>query len=485
MTSPSFLKVSLRSTESSPIVEGESQRVFSDSPQSGSIENAVYSKWSWDGKSATLESDYSGFMPLFYFATSDCFIVSNSLAALLEKGADTTLDETALSVFARCGFFLGESTPFKSIKSIGPRGRVRWAGGKLDTSRGVDPITPVKRASGEIAEEYAHFASKAIQRRLPDSERFALLLTGGRDSRQILLELLDQDRKPQHCLTGGEYRDLVAARQLAEHLDLPFEETKSPLYWRDAFPSKNLRSNFCTLEHGWLCAVSNRLSSLNCLAFDGTGVGVLTRSELLASEYVADYRSGNYQSVALRLIHSIGGSKELYKNLCPPFDFLGDSEEEAVAALAEELKAYSQFANPTTAFGFWNWNRRGIAQWPYALANRTNTINAPLMDEELYRFVASIEPESISEQEPQEAAIHHRFPQYQDLPFYNQIENVASSRNKPLANRLANGWQRLRFSATHPKSRSKPPAHETASQRNRVHHGNLDQYLQQLAKIVS
>ncbi|MDQ8201092.1 hypothetical protein QEH56_23200 [Pelagicoccus enzymogenes] len=487
MPHSSHLKVHLSSSEASPAIEGEPERIFSDATARESTQHAVYSRWSWDGKTAALESDYSGFMPLFYYATGTDFIVSNSLLTLIEKGAETTLDQTALTVFARCGFFLGESTPFKSIKLAGPGARVTWKAGQLQTSRNIESIAAISRSHEEIAEGYAHFARQAIRRRLPESAPFTLLLTGGRDSRQILFELLDANCRPDACLTGGESRDLAAARALAEAFNLPLQTVSAPLYWKDAFTRKNERSGFCTLEHGWLSNVSNQLERINQLTYDGTGVGVLTRSELLAPEYTQDYEKGLYEDVAIRLIRSIGGEKGLYQNISEPFDFLANSEDEAVAAISEELKTFRGFANPMTAFGFWNWNRRGIAQWPFALANRSATVNVPLLDLDLYRFVASIDAQAISEQEPQEAALHYRFPQHRDLPFYNDFAHDPKSQRKTLANRVANTWQRLLFNVSHSKARSPAalPSSVSASNRNRAHHLNLDQYLQQLAEQVN
>ena len=69
--------------------------------------------------SAHPAADPFGFVPLFRWDSNTGPIVRPSLAALVDAGAPTTFDYDALSVFLRLGFFLGDDTPFASIRAVG------------------------------------------------------------------------------------------------------------------------------------------------------------------------------------------------------------------------------------------------------------------------------------------------------------------------------------------------------------------------------
>src|SRR5205085_2976358 len=110
---------------------------------------------------------------------------------LLLEGAPAELDERALSVFLRLGFFLGEDTAFTAIKALPPAATMRWRAGRLEL-RGSRPPPPPPADLGrsEAIEQYAALFRASIERCLEPGDDIVLPLSGGRDSRHILLELL-------------------------------------------------------------------------------------------------------------------------------------------------------------------------------------------------------------------------------------------------------------------------------------------------------
>ena len=86
----------------------------------------VFARWHWDGQTLKVETDRYGFYPLYYFVANGECAVSPSLVKLVELGAPTEWDYEGLAVFLRIGFFLGEDTPFKSIRSLPSLATFLW-----------------------------------------------------------------------------------------------------------------------------------------------------------------------------------------------------------------------------------------------------------------------------------------------------------------------------------------------------------------------
>jgi len=133
------------------------------------------------------DSDPFGFVPCFEWDGPDGLIVRPTVDALLAKGAPAAFDYDALSVFLRLGFFVGDDTPFASIRAVAPR-RAPYTGRASNLSR------------GQAIDAFIQTFRGAIRRRLPSHE-FHLPLSGGRDSRHILCALVDAGEEPQTCVT--------------------------------------------------------------------------------------------------------------------------------------------------------------------------------------------------------------------------------------------------------------------------------------------
>jgi asparagine synthase (glutamine-hydrolysing) len=443
-----------------------------------------FSSWKINGARVTVQSDYSGHHPLYYYSSDSAFIVSDSLLKLLDLGVPTDLDEPALALFCRCGFFLNCRTPFKEIQATPPNANIIWDNGKLSVS-GSPRIIPAQSHTPEsAATNYADLFSQAVKRCYPNPETFDVLLSGGRDSRQILFELIQQNFKPRSCISGGNENDRYIAKQLAEKLNIPLVTVDSNARAMPQIWEKNTLTHMCALEHTWLSPMANYLKDNSPQAYEGTGVGVLTRSELLSSQYLDLLESDRFDELAELMTFNIGPTKSFFRNLSESWSFLYRNEDAALGLLVDELKRHREAANPLTSFNFWNWNRRATALWPLGLANQRTEIRTPFLDRDLYDFVASIPACVVLESEPQSGAIKTKFKKIGDIPHNDDIPNLPRQKSK-LSLRAAN-WVDRTALVTQYSPKNLPllfPREKNMTPRSKSMQFSVLQYLCQLSHI--
>src|SRR5206468_4280691 len=114
---------------------------------------------------------------------------SAGIAALLGECSLRELDYNALNVFFRIGTFIGTDTPFREVKVDPPD--YAWA-----TSRAL-----VCASRDTVIDQYIHLFRQAMARCISPAQDTSIGLSGGRDSRHILLELCSTGRAPQYCWT--------------------------------------------------------------------------------------------------------------------------------------------------------------------------------------------------------------------------------------------------------------------------------------------
>lgn len=195
-----------------------------DAPPDG-----IFSSWNWDGEDLTVQNDRYGIYPLYYFADKNEICVSPSLPALLTRGAPRELDYSALAVFFRLGYFLGESTPFRAIHALPPHAQFKWNKGGVNCTAEYPKIGWSGLSRDEAIEAYIELFAAAVRRRVP-KESNGVLLSGGRDSRHIVFELCRQGRAPDLVSTIEVPRndDLEMARSVAKRLSIPHRWVPAP-----------------------------------------------------------------------------------------------------------------------------------------------------------------------------------------------------------------------------------------------------------------
>src|SRR5215470_12772108 len=104
---------------------------------------------------------------VFYFSMASEFCISPSLYKLLAEGAPSDLDWTALAVFLRIGFYIGEDTPFKAIRCLPPHAQLVWEDGQFHVVGGYHFVAPQKMSRASAIEGYVALFRAAMERRMP------------------------------------------------------------------------------------------------------------------------------------------------------------------------------------------------------------------------------------------------------------------------------------------------------------------------------
>ena len=389
-------------------------------------EDGVYAGWTWDGRELRIEQDRYGLFPLFRWSSPDGSHLSTDLLTLLELGADTALDFDALSVFLRLGFFVGADTPFSSIRAALPE-RVAVAAAPQSRRAAVDG--------------YIDLFRQAIRRRLPAAP-FVLPLSGGRDSRHILYELVHAGYPPARCVTVRHFpprgnADAEIARALCERLGIPHVVLGQP---RDRIATerrKNPLTHFCTEEHAQFLILAEYLSASTAETYDGIAGDVLSQSSYANSELLELFRRGDVGGAAELILRGHGNvvSERALSRLVAPRLHARLSRARAVERLTRELATHLHAVNPIASFYFWNRTRREIALAPYGLLRATRTF-APYLDHDLFDFLCSLPPELTLDRTLHTEAIATAFPTSTDVGYEQRTE-----RNEDAAaeRRLARG----------------------------------------------
>jgi asparagine synthase (glutamine-hydrolysing) len=357
--------------------------------RTGGVPDGVFAGWRWDGRVLDVEHDRYGFYPLFYYSRGGDFAVAPSIVTLLREGAAPELDQDALAVFLQLGFFIDDETPFKHIKAVPPSARFAWDGKLyLRPHRDLGDHQDVQR--DEALQIYAELFRDAVRRRMPTGP-VVLPLSGGRDSRHILLELCEAGVRPESCVTairhGRGNNDVEVAGMLARShgLDHVVLEQAARL---QAELEKNLATSFCADEHAWLMPLAEHLNGRPVEIYDGLAGDVLSASLFQKPAWLELYRAGRFVELAKALV----GKR--HEGIVPfRRADAGRIADEALERIAVALRSYEDAANPCTMFFFWNRTRREIALAPFGILAGVETCFCPYLDHELFDFLSSLPPE--------------------------------------------------------------------------------------------
>lgn len=182
-------------------------------------------QWAWCDGVLGAQVDRYGFFNLFCYEKDGVIALSPSLLQLVAEGCDATPDRRALAVFHRLGIFVGDDTPLAHVRVLPPGGKLHWDGSGPARITGGEAVPREQQIDRDGAVEgmIEHFRA-AVGRALAECPGpFHVPLSGGRDSRHILLEVLHQGRRPTACVTfhhngAALNREAQAARALCQRL---------------------------------------------------------------------------------------------------------------------------------------------------------------------------------------------------------------------------------------------------------------------------
>jgi asparagine synthase (glutamine-hydrolysing) len=403
------------------MIEGRAEVEGAPAYRAGQSERGCFSTWSWDGSTLTARNDRYGFRALFYAeSAAGEIVISPSLVRLLEKGAPAEFDDEAMAVFLRLGFFIGEDTPFKSIRALPPGARLEWHEGVLHLRGGLF-IVPEQSGitRDEATEGYAQLFREALARcPVPEQTECALPLSAGRDSRHILLELCESGRKPSACLTlkhfpprTNEDAELAAEVSKAvgvEHILLNQSPSRLQAELR-----KNLLTHFCADEHAWYLPLADYVKGRWPLIYDGIAGDVLSAGLFLDEARLTLFRQGNFAALADNLLETEGYLPGLLSE-----EMRGRwGREAARARLCAELTKHASAANPVGSFYFWNRTRREIALSTFNILGASAEVATPYLDTGVYDFLASLPAAFYLDHDFHTETILRAYPRFAHLAF--------------------------------------------------------------------
>jgi asparagine synthase (glutamine-hydrolysing) len=422
--------VHLRFADGRSTLSGTASARMGHRPGTPDASLGLYAAWTWDGATLTAEVDTLGYFSLFVYQRDSDIALSPSILQLLALGADPEPDPVALAVFHRIGHFLGEDTPFRHIKVLPPGGRLVWQNGAAKIT-GTVPI-PREQAltRAQAVEAFIELPRSALRRFLADWDGPMILpLSGGRDSRHILLELAHQGRKPDMTVTfhqGGRHldREGQAARALSEragvrHTILGHARRRL----RDAVRAV-LLTQLCADEHAQMMPMHDFLHGHpGAAALDGIGGDILTNPDDSAADFFGRARQGDYDGIARRLTAghgsvisrhgNAGGAGAIYSR---------DLEEAAIARIAAAIRAFDGAPDPYQAYWFWNRTRREIAFVSTGILGPAARVACPFLSPEFVELGLSLPFAVTRDQKLHDDAIAKAYPDFADIPYQSGFQ---------------------------------------------------------------
>jgi len=385
----------------------------------------VFLSWRWADGVLTIERDAYGLLPCFVWQHEGGIALSTSLARLLALGAPAEYDVPGVAAFLALGWYLGDDTPFRAIRNLPPAPRLVWRGDGLAAEGAIGLPGQANLTREAAIDAYIDLFRAAMLRRPPQG-RIIASLSGGRDSRHILLEMCRAGWRPDEVVTGElpaakASNDLPITRQLCERLGLPHRIVQAPASRFRAELRKNDLTQFNALEHAWYLPCATYLAARAGSLYDGLAGDVLSAGRILADEDLnAMALAGDFDTLAARIVGN--GHRPMF---APQRlrDLLGgrlpwkDMGPLATQRLAADLRRFAGTHRPLTLFRFWSRTRRCVSLMPLAMAGRGPVTYCPFLDREVFDFLMAL-PHALTVGESfHDAAIHRAFPAMADIPF--------------------------------------------------------------------
>lgn len=379
-------------------------------------------EWRWDGQQLTVTNDRNGSFPLYYAGDGNGIIISASIDRLLERGADRTLDDDAVSAFLGVGYYLDDDTPFRAIRRLPPAGMLTWAPGRLAISGGYRRFGSREMTRAAAIDGLIETVRAAVARNIPvDSSDYVMPISGGRDSRHLLLELIRQGHPPRDCVTTPQYASLWGgkdprfAARLCDVLGLPHRTLDLPGPMLAAEWRKNELTGYCSSEHTWSLSVADAVSGESSHTYDGLPGGLLLQRQWERSSKGKRLLAGRADEVAESLVRSEDG-RPRWEGLVSEAARPRFSAERAAARIRSSLEWHLASPDPMVSWQFWNRAVRELSLVPNAIYSDAVTAYTPYMDREFIDFATSL-PAHMTGKSLHEAAIARAFPQVADVPF--------------------------------------------------------------------
>lgn len=382
-----------------------------------------FASWHCDGAACRITTSRFGLHPLFYCGSRGKFAISDSLAALLPHAGSAAVDDDAIAVFLRLGFFLDDDTAFREIRAVPPA--ADWRFDRTGLVRGVRKFGAGERCAGtreQRLDDYADLFRQSIARRPADGD-VVLPLSGGRDSRHILFELLASGAARRarsfRCATSEfpptrSNEDLRIAALLCHELELPHRVIRQAPSFLTASLRKNSLTSFGSDEHTWALPLCEWMNEQRAVVYDGIAGDVLSAGLFSSEPRLQMLRAERAEDFALDLFGHV--EHELRRWLRPEA-LARFSRDRAIARTTDAVRSHCQKANPVASFFFHNRTRREVALHSCCMYWGEEPVHYPYLDHALYDYLASIPGEDLNDKRFHTDAIARAYPQWARFPY--------------------------------------------------------------------
>lgn len=376
-----------------------------------------------------VETDRLGMHPVFHTTLNMGPAVAERISELLARGADPTTDDDAIALFLRLGFFVEQDTPFLHIRAFPPGEGARWS-----ATAAWQPATPTplpgidERISLDAAiDGFIAYFREAIRTAVETIEpsETALPLSGGRDSRNIALELHHQGFRPGLIFTqrfgpSSPDGDAPIACALGRRLGWTVQEVPASAQpCADEF-DKNRRFDCLSDEHAWFAPCSRFIAQHRPRwIFDGLAGGALATGTFLRPHWQALWRKGDPRQLLQAINEDHYGAREwALERLLGRQALARWSRDRAVARLDAALLPYRDDPRGIERFMFWNRTRREIAPFVPRYSAPARAIT-PYLAPGLFEFLWSLPSHILRSAQGSlhDLALHRAYPHMADLPF--------------------------------------------------------------------
>lgn len=409
----------------------------------------VYASWAWDGEALTAEVDALGYFNLFVYAKGSTVGVSPSILQLIAAGADPTLDERALAVFFRLGLLLHEDTPFAHIRVLPPGGKLRWTEEGLELSGGP-PIAQERSITRDAAvDAFISLTRQSVSDVLHAWPGDVLLpLSGGRDSRHLLLEMDHLGRPPRACVTfhheGSRLNaEAQAARAICERLGQRHIVLAQPRVLSQDILRTLILTSFCSDEHAQMMPLHDFFMDKPVAALDGIAGDILSNPDDWAEDFYRRAARGDFRGIARRMMEGHAGvvSRPGCSGGAGPIYSKG-RDEEAVEYVADAIAEFADAPDPYQSFWFWHRTRREIGFVPTSMLASAQAVFCPYLDPELVELGLSLPYRITRDQKLHDDALARAYPLARDVPFHESFANPPPQRRR-LQQRIRTALDRL------------------------------------------
>ena len=381
----------------------------------------VFARWHWNGEQLVVENDRWGVQPIFWAATPNAVHVSPSLDALLDAGVKATLDDSALAVFLRIGYFVGNDTPFVAIRALPPAARLTWTSEGVQLTTHATYPSAVSMPRADAAAQFARLFTAAMERCTAGGAPSAVLLSGGHDSRHILFALQEIQRLPKRCVTVEGYApspadDMPLAAALASAVGVRHTIVSRRSDRVEAHLESQALTHSCADEHVQFLPVRGYLQHLQFHALDGLGGDVLSQSQQLDGALHRLFVEGRANEVAARVLGDPAQIEPALASLVGPTAVSRFTRDRAVARVAAEAGAHMARPNPIASFLFANRMRREIALAPYGVLGGCH-VSTPFLDAPLVDFLLALPFDAVADRRLHTDTLHRHYPQHTRIPF--------------------------------------------------------------------